>query len=281
MASGDSPWPERKPDPSDPDPGGEAGSGPSGERPSGADRPPPRRPPRGLASRDRPPRPASRYTLFVGLAFVVLALIAVINAITTDEGGVAGADAAADRGVPIPQFAIPDVRSTLTGDANIDQDDCDSERNPCPEGAVRTPACEIEVKGAIRACDLFDRPLAISFWFTRGGDCLPSQDAFDAVAGRRKEEVNFLSVNSLDDREDVEAIVAERGWEVPVGADADGAVSNIFGIGVCPSIVLAYPGGVIHAVEIKPGNFEPDEIDALVDELLAASERRGRDGAPE
>ena len=35
----------------------------------------------------------------------------------------------------------------------------------------------------IRVCDLFDRPLVISFWFTGGGDCLPTQDVVDAVAG--------------------------------------------------------------------------------------------------
>ena len=68
-------------------------------------------------------------------------------------------------------------------------------RIPCPDDERRTPACEIEPEGAIRVCDLFDRPLVISFWFTRGGDCLPSQDVVDDVSRRYGDRVNFLSVN--------------------------------------------------------------------------------------
>ena len=123
-------------------------------------------------------------------------------------------------------------------------------------------------------CDLFDKPLAISFWFTRGGDCLPSQDAFDEVARRRSGDVNFLSINVLDDRGSVEQIVRDQGWTVPVGHDRDGAVSNLLGIGVCPTIVLAYPGGIIDDAQIKPGNFTEPEIESLVDDLVADSARR-------
>jgi hypothetical protein len=234
-----------------------------------------RRPPFGLQSRDRP-KVASRYSLFVGLAFAVIVVIAVANAIQGDGGGIIGSDREADRGTALPEFAAPEVRSGVTADANIDQDDCESSRNPCPPDQVRVPACQVEAAAAIRICDLFDRPLALSFWFTRGGDCLPTQDAFDEVAARRDADANFLSVNVLDDRGGVEELVRERGWSVPVAHDADGAVSNIYGVGVCPTILLAYPGDILHAAEIKPGNFEAAEIDAMVDELVAASARRER-----
>lgn len=247
-----------------------------GEGDGGGERRP--RPPRGLGSRARP-RVSARYSLLVGLAFLAIALVAVVNAIRTDEGGIAGADREADRGVPVPEFAVPEALGGLNGDANVAEDDCESSRNPCPSEQARVPACRIQLEGAIRVCDLFDRPLAISFWFTRGGDCLASQQAFAEVARSRAREVNFLSLNVLDDRDEVAAIARERGWELPVGHDADGAVSNLFGIGVCPSIVLAYPGGIIHAVEIKPGNFDVREIERMVDELIAASEERGRGGA--
>lgn len=233
----------------------------------------PRRPPRGLESRDRP-RVASRYSRFVGIAFVVLVAVAIFNAVRTEEGGILGAEGEASRGTPIREFALPDVLAGPDADANLAQDDCETAANPCPPDAVREPACEIDVPGAIRICDLFDRPLAISFWFTRGGDCLPTQDAFDRVAAARGDEANFLSINVLDDREKVAALIRQRGWQVPVGHDADGAVSNVFGVGVCPTLVLAYPGGVIDSAEIKPGNFSEEEIDALVDQLLEASARR-------
>jgi hypothetical protein len=271
---GRAPTPGRGADRGDAEGAGEGEPTPAeGGRPAGK---PPQRPPRGLASRDRPRR-ASRYSLFVGLAFAAIATLAVINAVRTEEGGIAGADPDANRGMPLPEFAVPQIPGPAPAgaDANIAQDDCESSRNPCPEEEVRSPACEVEVEGAIRVCDLFDKPLAISLWFTRGGDCLPSQDAFDAVAGRRGEELNFLSVNVLDEAGDVEEIVRSRGWRVPVGHDSDGAVSNLTGVGVCPTILLAYPGGILHAAEITPGNFTAGEIDEMADDLLAATAERG------
>lgn len=284
-------YPEEEPGKERHRPRGAEGEGDPGEAAGGASEEPdpeagrggepgpgPARPPRGLESRDRP-KVASRYSLFVGLAFVVLAIVAVVNAISTDEGGVLGTDPDSNRGQALAEFAAPDALSDLVGDANIDQDDCESSRNPCPADQVRVPACEVELEGAIRVCDAFDKPLAISFWFTLGGDCLPTQDAFDRVATERGEEVNFLSVNVLDDREEVTQLIRDRSWEVPVAHDTDGAVSNIYGVGVCPTVLLAYPGGILHAAEIKPGNFDAAEIDAMVDDLLEASAARELDGA--
>ncbi len=273
-------WPEPEPEPEreapaeEPRPtGGEADGEERGEEATPAVGGGPPKPPRGLASRERP-KVASRYSLFVGLAFAVLVIVAVVNALDTKGGGVLGADPRESNGRPLPEFAVPSVRSSAQGDANVFQDDCDSSRNPCPAGDRRPPACEIATAGAIRDCDLFDKPLAISFWFTRGGDCLPSQDAFDRVA-RSRHDVNFLSINVLDDRSSVEDIVRQRGWTVPVGHDRDGAVSNLLGVGVCPTIVLAYPGGIIDEARIKPGNFDGREISAMVDGLVRASARRG------
>ena len=267
-------WPDERPsgepepeegEGAEPEPGGAGGGGPAG----GGERPP--QPPRGLAS-PQAPKPASRYSTFVGLAFIALVIVAIVNAIGSEGGGTLGSDPAEARGLPIAEFAVPEIGGGLDGDANIAQDDCESSRNPCPGDQVREPACEIGTPGAIRVCDLFGKPLAISFWFTRGGDCLPTQDAFDEVATERAGEVNFLSVNVLDDRADVEEIVSGRGWRVPTGHDADGAVSNLFGVGGCPTIVLAYPGGIMHTAVV--GNMGAGQIDALVDDLLAASEAR-------
>jgi len=156
----------------------------------------------------------------------------------------------------------------------VAQDDCESSRNPCPAGDRRTPACRVDAEGAIRVCDLFDRPLAISFWFTRGGDCLPTQDAFDEVAGRYAGRVNFLSVNIRDDPSTVADAIDERGWTVPVGLDRDGAVSNLYRVGICPTVVLAYPGGILYAAAARGGNYTAAELSDLIDELLAATRRR-------
>lgn len=231
----------------------------------------PRQPPRGLASPDAPKR-ASRYSLFVGLAFTAIAVIALVNLLRDDDAGIIGTEPV--EGEPIAEFAVPDAFGGLDGDANIYQDDCASSQNPCPEDDRRTPACAIDPAGAIRVCDLFDKPLAISFWFTRGGDCVPTQDAFDAVARRYAGRVNFLSVNVRDDRDDVTAIARDGGWRVPVGLDPDGAVSNLFKVGVCPTIVFAYPGGILQSARIQGGNYDVDQIDGFVAALLRDSRIR-------
>lgn len=226
--------------------------------------------PRGLQSTGGP-RPSGRYAAFVGVAFAVVIVIALLNLLNTENAGIE-----LEQGRPLAEFAVPDALApeAVDADANVAQDDCESSRNPCPEDDRRTPACEISAPGAIRVCDLFGRPLAISFWFTRGGDCLPSQEAFDAVARRYAGRVNFLSVNVRDDPETVAGIVRDRGWSVPVGLDRDGAVSNLYRVGVCPTIVLAYPGGIVHDTAIRAGNYDAAGIDGLLEGLLAASRRR-------
>lgn len=234
-------------------------------------------PDQGPDSPQRPSRPqtfstSARYSLFVGLAFVGLIVVAAINAARTNEGTVLGTEDV--RGEPIPEFAVVDIRGSLDGDANVFQDDCETSENPCPAEDLRTPACEIEPEGAIRICDLFDRPLVISFWFTRGADCLPSQDSFDAVARRYRGRVNFLSLDIRDDRDEVEDIVSERGWTVPVGWDRDGAVSNIMRIGVCPTVAFAFPGGILESAEIGEEALEEGALSGRVDRLIAESRKR-------
>src|SRR5918994_664369 len=132
----------------------------------------------------------------------------------------------------------------------------------------------IEGAEIIRVCDLFDRPLAISFWFTRGADCLPTQDVVDRAAVRYRGRVNFLTLHIGDDREDVREIVRDRGWRIPVGYDADGAVSNLYRVGGCPTAALAYPGGILAGGVVGEENFQPEALAKRLDELIAESRRR-------
>jgi hypothetical protein len=81
-------------------------------------------------------------------------------------------------------------------------------------------------------------------------------------------------MNVRDERETVAEIAAEGNWIVPVGLDPDGAVSNLYRIGVCPTIVLAYPGGILYRDEIEAGNLTEEEIDGFVADLLVASRER-------
>lgn len=199
--------------------------------------------------------PGRRYSTFVGVAFLVLIVIATLNTIRTQSGGTLGVSGG-NRGVPLSEFAVPNALppGPLDKDANIAQDDCSTAQNPCPSDAQRTPACEIPKRGAIRICDFFNRPLVLSFWFTRGANCIPAQDALNEIAPKYKGRVNFLSINVRDDPASVRSIAQEHGWSIPVGYDRDGAVSDLYRVGGCPTLAFAYPGGILAFA--KAGNAD-------------------------
>jgi thiol-disulfide isomerase/thioredoxin len=218
--------------------------------------------------------PSRRYSTFVGLAFLVLIVIATLNTIRTGGGGTLGV-AKDERDMPMAEFAVPNARTgPLDKDANIAQDDCSTSENPCPTDAQRTPACQIPRQGAIRVCDLFNRPLVLSFWFTRGASCLPTQDLVDRVASRYRGRVNFLSIDIRDDPASVRSIVRERGWSIPVGYDRDGAVSDLYRVGVCPTVAFAYPGGILAFARVGTGELSVGRITDDVQRLLRASAQR-------
>jgi AhpC/TSA family len=221
---------------------------------------------------DRPegPRRTAIYSLLVGLAFIALIAVAGINTLSTGDSGVLGSANEGD--LPLSQFAVPDARSGTSGDANIAQDDCDAARIPCPSDSRRTPACLVEVTGAIRVCDLFDKPLVLSFWFTRGGDCENQEDVFERAYRRYKGTVNFLAINVRDDDDEVRKLIAQRHWTHPIGLDRDGALSNLYRVGGCPTFLYAFPGGILQSTSI--GQLDDRRFSAKVDGLIDASKRR-------
>jgi thiol-disulfide isomerase/thioredoxin len=210
------------------------------------------------------------YSLIVGIAFIALIAVAAVNLISTEDKGVLGARDEGD--LPLAQFAVPDARSDASGDANIAQDDCAAARIPCPSEDTRTPACRVDVPGAIRVCDLFDKPLVLSFWFTRGGDCEEQEDVFERAYRRYSPRVNFLAIDVRDSASEVRELIQERGWTHPIGLDRDGALSNLYRVGGCPTFVYAYPGGILQATSI--GELEDQKFFAKVDALIAASKQR-------
>ena len=66
----------------------------------------------------------------------------------------------------------------------------------------------------------------------------------------------------------------ERGWRVPVGWDADGAVSNLYRVGGCPTVAYAYPGGLMSEAAIGGDALTEERLTADVERLLRESERR-------
>jgi thiol-disulfide isomerase/thioredoxin len=210
-----------------------------------------------------------RYSIIVGLFFLVVIAIATIH--TLNGGGnaeILGLDRQELRW-PLPEFAVPVAAAKLEGDANVAQDDCESSSVPCSEGAVRKPACEIGTAHAIRVCELFGRPLVISFWFTKIGDCANQQDVVERVYERYRGRVNFLSLDIHDDRETVRELVRLHGWKMPVGYDRDGAVGSLYKVGVCPTLAYVYPGGTLQSASV--GELTAAQLSAHVEQLLSAT----------
>jgi hypothetical protein len=209
-----------------------------------------------------------RYTLIASLLLAAVVAIALFGDVGGDSGGTLGLDEQPARW-PLPEFAVPLAAGELEGDANIAQDDCETSQVPCPADARRTPACQLREEAAIRVCDLFDRPSVLTFWFSKGGDCVNQQDVVDAVYARYRGRVSFLSVNVRDDRDTVRDLVRQHGWRMPVGYDRDGAVARLYRVGGCPTFAYAYPGGTLQSAGI--GNLTAAELSARIEALLRAS----------
>jgi hypothetical protein len=211
-----------------------------------------------------------RYSILVGLLFVAIVAIALINGVPGDGGGTLGLDEQPPRW-PLPEFAVPVAAGEeLEGDANIAQDDCSAAALPCLDDAQRTPACQVRTPGAIRVCDFFDRPLVISFWFSKGGsECVEQQDVVSRVYSRYRGRVNVLSLDIRDDRDTVRELIRRRDWKMPVGYDRDGAVASLYRVGLCPTFAYAYPGGTLESAGIGELNF--GELSERIERLLRAS----------
>lgn len=186
------------------------------------------------------------YGALVGLVFALIIAVAVFSLLTSRESGTVGIG---DVGIgeKVAPFAVPIATSDLEGDANIDPDE----------------ACDLPGDDVLRICDYFDRPTVVSFWFTTGASaCIEQQDVFETVAERFGDRVGMVSINVRDDRERVRELIDERGWKVTVGHDTDGAVSNIYRVGGCPTFLFIAPGGVLESAEI--GRTTVEELSAQV-----------------
>jgi hypothetical protein len=209
-----------------------------------------------------------RYSIFVGLIFVALIIVAFLHTIGGNDQGTLGLEKLPARW-PLPEFAVPAAAGALEGEANVAQDDCETAQVPCPSDAHRIPACHIHVAGAIRVCDLFDRPLVLSFWFTKGGDCADQQDAVQNAYERYRGRVSFLSLDVGDERGTVRELIRQHHWKMPVGYDHEGAVAGLYRVGGCPTFAYAYPGGTLQSASI--GDLTTSQLDAHIRELLRAT----------
>lgn len=181
----------------------------------------------------RPPG-GSRYGWLVGILGVILLAYISLNTLRTDGPGSAGPEP----GTRLPPFAAPLVTSDLEGDANVA-----SRRGQDEAGSV--PACDVDDPRALNSCTLASAgPVVLAFLTAGAEKCARELDAMEQVS-RAYPAVGFAAVGIKGNRDDFRKLVREHGWTFPVAQDRDGAVSNLYGVAVCPTVVLAYRGGEV------------------------------------
>lgn len=211
------------------------------------------------SNRPETPRPGSRYAWVVGVIILMVFGVVLLTRSVPDAGETSLGPA---RGSVIPAFAAPSATGDLDGDANVRQAVGGTER------AGKGPACELRGEDVINVCDLREKPLVLTFLVTRGADCEPQVDRVERMR-HEFPEVNFAAVVSGNDREDVERIVRQRRWQLPVAVDKDGAVVSMYGITICPTTVFSRPGGRVRDVEL--GNLTEEQLRNRVEALVASS----------
>jgi hypothetical protein len=176
---------------------------------------------------------------------VAIAVVAVVAAF--DSARQTTSDRSFLRGLPpgtsMPAFAAPLATGRLDGDANVKQ------RPGGSDAAGGRPACEVRSPDVVNVCELRRRPLALTFIVTRGTDCAPDLTLVDRVS-RDFPQIAFAAVVSGDSRASVAQLVRRLGVRMPVAVDHDGAVLNLYRVGVCPTLTLAERGGIVRATRI-------------------------------
>jgi peroxiredoxin len=196
---------------------------------------------------------ASWIAVAAGLAILVYITY---NTVTTPGTSSRGLDA----GERMPPFAAPLVTSDLEGDANV-------ARQADQGSAGDTPACEVTDPRALNSCTLARRgPVVLAFLTESADRCVAALDAIEEVAPRHP-DVGFAAVAIRGDRDELRDLVREHGWEFPVAQDRDGAVANIYGVAVCPTVVLAHRGGRVLRTDIGEQATTPRSLERSVREL--------------
>jgi hypothetical protein len=198
--------------------------------------------------RPEPPRPSGRYTWVFGVAALI---VIVVVGIKVAQNGTGASLRGPKQGSVIPAFAAPLAGSGEEGDANVKQHAGDS------DSAGKEIACDLRGPNVLNSCELRSKPLVMTFIVTRGADCTPQLDRIQA-AQKRYPGVRFVAVVSGDKVSTVGKLARDHGWTFPVGVDHDGAVVNLYSIGVCPSTVFARTGGRV--AETKLGNLDDRDL---------------------
>jgi hypothetical protein len=184
-----------------------------------------------------------------GLIVGVLALAAIayisLNSLRTEGAG--------SRGVPVgermPPFAAPLAPSDTDRVARVAAD-----------------ACRFRGPEILNSCELAERgPVVLAFMAEPIDGCVEQVDVLDAARVRHP-ELEFAVVAIKAGRDDLMELIAERGWDLPVGRDETGAVTNAYAVAVCPQITFARRGGEVALTTF--GELDRARLDAAIEDAF-------------
>ena len=211
--------------------------------------------PRGEGVDVPPPAPpqTSRYGWIVGVVALLAIAYITINTIRTGSH-----KPGLEANKPLPPFAVPLATSNLVGDANV---------NP-------RRACSVRGSRILNICQLGERsPVVLTLIAGRaGGNCRRQLDLVEKVRSRFP-GVAFAAVSIRGDRVDLRHVVQKHRWGFPVGYDRDGAVANLYGVVVCPTLTFAYPGPINMGTALS--FLDRPKLIARVTSLVQGSRARG------
>lgn len=216
----------------------------AGERLADLDRDEPQRP-------QPPPRRRASYTWVVGVAAVILIVVASLNTLDEPREGRSGPPI----GEPIPAFAAPAAGSDLDFDANVNE----SAEDPAPG---ETPACDVRDEGALRSCDFTSKPLVLTFIVPT-----PECEAFvDRVERLRPQfpNTNFVTVIS-GHAASAEEVVREHTWRQPIALDRNGDILTRYRFGLCANVVFASRGGIVRETKTRAQSWSDAELRAAIE----------------
>jgi hypothetical protein len=177
---------------------------------------------------------------WLGVLVVAILCYIALNTLRTHGPGSRGVPA----GRPLPPFAAPLATSTLEGDANV-------ATRPHEGAAGSRPACQVRGPRIVNSCRLAERgPVALAFFAIRSRRCEDEVGVLDGLRARFP-DVSFAAVAIRGSRADVAALVRARGWRLPVAYDRDGAVADVYGVAVCPTITFARRGGRVAGTSLS------------------------------
>ncbi|HYV16199.1 MAG TPA: TlpA disulfide reductase family protein [Conexibacter sp.] len=201
---------------------------------------------------------SARPTWIAVVAGVVILAYITFNTLSTPGAGSRGPAP----GAQMRPFAAPLVTSDLVGDANV------ATRKNHGNAAGAVPACSVQDPRALNSCTLARRGPVVLAFLTGSKHCVAELDAMQAIAPRYP-QVGFAAVAVRGDRGALRTLVREHGWRFPVAQDRDGAVANLYGVAICPTVVLAYRGGRVMRTALAGEVATPATLARAVRALLA------------